>query len=103
MSSNKQERKTALMDERPLIDLLEDLTDSQHDDEKKRDALLERCLSASKFELEEFLDDLSQLLGDSPGTYLPTLKTFTLHLRNKFKSSLAINLQTRLNTSLPNF
>lgn len=94
------------MDKRPLIELLEGLTDSQHDVEKKRDALLERCLSASKLELEEFLDDLSQLLGDSPGTYLPTLKTFTLHLRNKFKSPLAIlkfNSQTKWNTSLPNF
>jgi hypothetical protein len=88
------------MDERQLIELLEDLTDSQHDNEKKRDALLERCLNASKLELEEFLHDLSQLLGEFPSTYLPTLKTFTLHL---YKATPKLNLYSRWNTSLPHF
>jgi hypothetical protein len=59
-----------------LIELLKDFIDSQSDNERKQNALLERCLNASILSLE----GLSQLLDTSPNTYLPTLHAFILRL-----------------------
>src|SRR5215469_16124662 len=81
------------MDGKLLIELLEDLTD----DEWKREILLERCLDASKLDLDEFLDELSR----SFCTYLPTLQTFIFHFCNKYLQ--ATPSLTRWNTSIDKF
>jgi hypothetical protein len=67
-------------DERPLIELLEDLAYSQNNDGWDRYILLERCLTAPILDLDKFLDKLSR----SFGTYLPTLQAFIFHLYNKY-------------------
>ncbi|CAB4376716.1 unnamed protein product [Rhizophagus irregularis] len=69
------------MFERPLVELLENLTNSQNDDGWDRYVLLERCLTAQKLDLDKFLDELSR----SFGTYfIPTLQTFILYIYNKY-------------------
>lgn len=87
------------MDERFLIELLEDLANSQNDDGQKRDILLERCLNASESDMDEFLDELSR----SFDTYLSTLQSFMFHLCNKnLRATPNFNLK-RWNTSLNKF
>jgi hypothetical protein len=71
------------MADKLLIELLEGLTSPQNNDGQLQNALLERCFKASKWELTEFLDELSQFLLDSPDIYLPTLQIFTSHLRDE--------------------
>ena len=73
------------MDERHLIELLKNFTDS-HDKWKRNNALLEqweRSFNASSSDLEK----LSQLLNSSPDTYLPILQTFISHLRNSSRAT----------------
>src|SRR5438045_1284436 len=65
------------MAESHLIELLKDFKCS-HTNNRKRNALSEQCLNASTSDLEE----LSQLLSNSPDTYLPILQTFISHLCN---------------------
>ncbi|CAB4422241.1 unnamed protein product [Rhizophagus irregularis] len=85
------------MSERPLIELLENLANSQNDDSWDRYVLLERCLTAPKLDLDKFLDELSR----SFGTYIPTLQTFILHLYNKYlRVTPNLNL---MNTPLDKF
>src|SRR5688572_21426057 len=91
------------MDEKLLIELLEGLSGPQNDNGQVRNALLERCLKASGKELKEFLDELSQLLRDSPNVYLPTLQTFILHLRDEYSRSRTTRRRNLQNTALPNF
>src|SRR5947207_2433006 len=86
------------MKEKFLIEILEELTSLQNNDKKTRNALLKRCLNASRSELEEFLKELSQLLCHSPDIYLPTLTTFISHVRDE---SLCVTPHQA--TSLPNF
>src|SRR3954470_22746623 len=88
------------MDERFLIELLEDLASSKNDaGQQKRDILLERCLNASESDLDEFLVELSR----SFGIYLSTLQTFISHLCNKYlRATPSFNL-IRWNTSLDKF
>src|SRR5437868_5362904 len=100
MLPKKEKGKPTLIDKRLLIELLEAITDSQNDDGQMWDALLKRCLSASRSELEEFLDELSQ----SPDTYIPILRTFTFHICNKYSRTIpSLNLQAKWNTTIPNF
>src|SRR6266542_5531633 len=87
------------MDERLLIELLEDLTGSQNDDGRKWDILLERCLNASESDLDEFLDDLSRFFD----IYLPTLQIFIFYHCNKYLQAASIPNLTRWNTSLDKF
>jgi hypothetical protein len=87
------------MDERFLIELLEDLASTQNDDGQKQYILLERCLNASKSDMDEFLDELSR----SFDTYLSILQTFIFHLCNKYlRTTPRFNLK-RWNTSLDKF
>jgi hypothetical protein len=76
------------MDEKLLIELLERLSGPQ-----EKNALTERCLKPSGSELKEFLDELSQLLRDSPDNYLPRLQTFITHLREYFSTARRRNLR----------
>ncbi|CAB4422233.1 unnamed protein product [Rhizophagus irregularis] len=87
------------MDERFLIELLEDLASSQNDDGQKRDILLERCLNASEMDMDEFLDELSR----SFDTYLSTLQTFIFNLCNKNLRATPNFSLNRWNNSLNKF
>ncbi|CAB5211870.1 unnamed protein product [Rhizophagus irregularis] len=87
------------MDERFLIELLEDLASSQNDDGQKRDILLERCLNASESDMDEFLDELSR----SFDTYLSTLQTFIFNLCNKNLRATPNFSLNRWNNSLNKF
>ncbi|CAG8492712.1 7239_t:CDS:10 [Diversispora eburnea] len=79
------------MDKRlSLIELLEDFSSSQNDTGQTRKILIERCTNASKIELEEFTNDLSGLLCNSPDDYL----SFFQYLYDD---------STRHNKWLPNF
>lgn len=71
------------MDEKLLIELLEGLTGPQNNDGRLQNALLERCFKASGSDLKEFLDELSQLLHESPHIYLSALQIFISHLRDE--------------------
>ncbi|GBC01906.1 hypothetical protein RclHR1_04380007 [Rhizophagus clarus] len=70
------------MDEKLLIELLEGLTSPQNNDGRLQNELLERCFKASGLKLKEFLDELSQLLYESPHIYLSALQIFTSVLRD---------------------
>ncbi|CAG8601727.1 1733_t:CDS:2, partial [Ambispora leptoticha] len=70
---------TVLMDDNPLIELFEDLADSEND-EKKLHALIKRYHTASSRELKDFADELSELPCNSFASYIPTLKTYLSQL-----------------------
>ncbi|PKY21480.1 hypothetical protein RhiirB3_409485 [Rhizophagus irregularis] len=89
------------MDGKLLIELLEGLTGPQNNDGQLQNALLERCIKASGSELKEFLDELSQLLCESPNIYLPVLQLFISHLRDE--SSRIIRRRNLQNTVLLDF
>src|SRR5205823_13174612 len=62
--------------------------------------LLVRCINA-RSDLEEFLDELSQLLSYSPDIYLPS---FISHVCNESSGITPnVNLQARWCTTPPNF
>lgn len=85
------------MFERPLIELLEFLSDSQNNDGWDRYILLERCLTVPKSDLDKLLDELSR----SFGIYLPILQTFILHIYNEYlRATPTLNL---MNTPLDKF
>ncbi|CAG8547507.1 18433_t:CDS:10 [Acaulospora morrowiae] len=71
--------------ERPLIELLEELSDSQN---RCRSAFLERCLKASSSELEEFFNELSQSLNNSCDDYLAKLQTFASYLYDEYSRTI---------------
>ncbi|RHZ88684.1 hypothetical protein Glove_21g290 [Diversispora epigaea] len=81
-----------------LIELLEDFSSSQNDNDKTRKILIEQCANASKMELEKFTNELSQLLCSSPDDYLLSMQAFFSYLYND--SSCAT---TRIKKWLPNF
>ncbi|CAG8616353.1 9660_t:CDS:10, partial [Ambispora leptoticha] len=89
------------MDDNPLIELFEDLADSEND-EKKLHALIKRCHTASSRELKDFVDELSELLCNSFDSYIPTLKTFLSQLLEEY-SKRHILLSKYNNTALQNF
>ncbi|CAG8557951.1 6165_t:CDS:10, partial [Ambispora leptoticha] len=93
--------ETVLMDDNPLIELFEDLADSEND-EKKLHALIKRYRTASNHELKDFVDELSELLCNSFASYIPTLKTFLSQLLEEY-SKRHILLTKYNNTALQNF
>ncbi|CAG8526884.1 15115_t:CDS:10, partial [Dentiscutata heterogama] len=81
-----------LMDER-LIELLEDLSDSQNDD-RILNIMLKRCMKAPMSELKMFFEELSQVLHRSPKVYLPTLQNLIFHFfNNSPRTILLLDLQ----------
>ncbi|RHZ88681.1 hypothetical protein Glove_21g295 [Diversispora epigaea] len=86
------------MDKRLLIELLGDFSSSQNDNDQTRKILIEQCTNASKTELEEFTNELSQLLCGSSDDYLLSMQTFFLYLYNDSSC-----VTTHLKKWLPNF
>ncbi|CAG8508973.1 11648_t:CDS:10 [Diversispora eburnea] len=87
------------MDKRSLlIELLEDFPNFQNNNDKTRKILVELCINASKTELEEFTNELSQLLCSSPDDYLLSMQAFFSFLYNDSSC-----VTTRLKTWLPDF
>ncbi|CAG8729334.1 2005_t:CDS:1, partial [Funneliformis caledonium] len=82
------------MNDKLLIELLDDLTDPQNDDVHIQNVLLERCLNASRSELEEFVAELRNSC-----IYIPTLKIFTSRLCDE---PLRFNSQAKLNVTIRN-
>ncbi|CAG8552607.1 4844_t:CDS:10 [Diversispora eburnea] len=83
------------MDKRLLIELLEDLTNFQVNNEQILDTILKKCCNASKLELAKFINDLSLSLRQSPDEYITAMQIFIWHLKDD-------SLQN-LNRWLPNF
>ncbi|CAG8536842.1 15502_t:CDS:2, partial [Racocetra fulgida] len=81
LDSVKKTGQLILMDEK-LIELLEDLSDSQNDDEKILNVMLKRCMKAPISELKIFFEELSQALHRFPKVYLPSIQTLVFHFRN---------------------
>ncbi|CAG8532736.1 4901_t:CDS:10 [Ambispora leptoticha] len=67
------------MEDNSLIELFEELTDSENDDEKLH-ILVKRCCTASSSELEDFINELSELSCYSFELYIPFLKAFLSQL-----------------------
>ncbi|CAG8480420.1 12096_t:CDS:10 [Ambispora gerdemannii] len=82
-----------LMDNNSLIELFESFAGSESDGQKLH-ILMERCHAASSYELEDFVNELSELLCNSFELYIPTLKTFLSQLLEEYP---------RRNTALQKF
>ncbi|CAI2170806.1 19767_t:CDS:2, partial [Funneliformis geosporum] len=91
----KEKEIQTLMNGKLLIELLDDLTDPQNDDVHIQNVLLERCLNASRSELEEFVGELSNSC-----IYIPTLKLFTSRICDE---PLRLNSQAKLIVTIRNF
>ncbi|CAG8553834.1 5171_t:CDS:10 [Ambispora gerdemannii] len=88
------------MDDFSLKELFEDFTGSE-DDEQKLHVLMKRCHTASNCELEDFVNELSELLCNSFESHIPTLKAFLSQLLEKY--SKRPTLLTRYNAVFQNF
>ncbi|CAG8476933.1 5442_t:CDS:10 [Acaulospora colombiana] len=75
------------MDGKQLIELFDDFASSQDNDGKARDALFDGCLNASTRELDDFFNELSDLLPHSLDTYLPALINYLSYPRNRSSTS----------------
>ncbi|RHZ77053.1 hypothetical protein Glove_186g78 [Diversispora epigaea] len=76
------------MDKRLLIELLEDLTSFQDNNERILNTILKKCCNAQKLELAKFIDDLSLSLRQSPNEYITAMQVFIWHLNDNSSHSL---------------
>lgn len=86
------------MDKKLLIELLEGFSSPQNDNGLTRKILLERFINATRTDLEEFINELSQLLSKFPEEYLSHIQAFLSYLYNDFP-----RVNTRFNKWLPSF
>ncbi|CAG8673474.1 14520_t:CDS:2, partial [Ambispora leptoticha] len=88
------------MEDNSLIELFEELAGSEND-EKKLHVLMKRCCTASSNELEDFINELSELSCCSFELYIPILNAFLSQLLEYSRGSTLLTKYTTVFQKFP--